>query len=233
MTEAVDTLVKSLTSKAFEDRILVILAGYEMDIDDMLKTNPGLKSRFAERLQFRNLTGTGVERLFELKMKKQKLSLKKVPPGVIAGLAARLAASNEFANGRDVESWSRNTYAAVASRSRSRGPIECTTGDLERGLNKLLEGRLSASPATVAASCARQTGDVKNQQSAIDVVHRTSAPAATNAYVKVAKASNVEAQPAETASEVQDDAIVIVVNPFAGIEALCLETHQQVIPKGP
>ena len=27
MTEAVDTLVKSLTSKAFEDRILVILAG--------------------------------------------------------------------------------------------------------------------------------------------------------------------------------------------------------------
>ena len=40
-----------------------------MDIKDMLKTNPGLKSRFAERLQFRNLTGSGVERLLELKMK--------------------------------------------------------------------------------------------------------------------------------------------------------------------
>eukprot|EP00959_Pyramimonas_sp_CCMP1952_P091590 1917107-Pyramimonas_sp.AAC.1 len=37
-------------------KMLVILAGYEADMEEMLKTNPGLKSRFAERLHFEDLS---------------------------------------------------------------------------------------------------------------------------------------------------------------------------------
>ena len=43
MTEAVDELVKGLTSPEFQGRVLVVLAGYERDIDEMLAVNTGLR----------------------------------------------------------------------------------------------------------------------------------------------------------------------------------------------
>lgn len=39
MSEAVDELVKCLTHADFQSKMVVILAGYESDIDDMLAVN--------------------------------------------------------------------------------------------------------------------------------------------------------------------------------------------------
>lgn len=41
MTEAVDEMVKCLTAEEFKGKLLVILAGYEKDMEGMLATNPG------------------------------------------------------------------------------------------------------------------------------------------------------------------------------------------------
>lgn len=42
--EAVDTLVKAMEDQ--KDNLILILAGYKREMDDFIKTNPGLKSRF-------------------------------------------------------------------------------------------------------------------------------------------------------------------------------------------
>jgi hypothetical protein len=43
MTEAVDELVKGLTSQELQGRLVVILACYERDVEEMLEVNQGLR----------------------------------------------------------------------------------------------------------------------------------------------------------------------------------------------
>ncbi|GAA0748935.1 AAA family ATPase [Clostridium sartagoforme] len=50
--EAIDTLVKVMDDN--RDNLLVILAGYSNDMENFLETNPGLKSRFANIIEFKD-----------------------------------------------------------------------------------------------------------------------------------------------------------------------------------
>lgn len=50
--EAIDTLVKCMDDN--RDNLLVILAGYSEDMDKFLEVNPGLKSRFANIIEFKD-----------------------------------------------------------------------------------------------------------------------------------------------------------------------------------
>ncbi|KAI1989899.1 hypothetical protein LOZ53_003465 [Ophidiomyces ophidiicola] len=53
--EAMDELVDCLTKPAYAKRLVVILAGYDKDIDRLMAMNPGLTSRFSETICFTNL----------------------------------------------------------------------------------------------------------------------------------------------------------------------------------
>jgi SpoVK/Ycf46/Vps4 family AAA+-type ATPase len=50
--EAIDTLVKGMDDN--RENLLVILAGYSEDMDNFLEVNPGLKSRFANIIEFKD-----------------------------------------------------------------------------------------------------------------------------------------------------------------------------------
>jgi len=50
--EAIDTLVKSMEDH--KDNLVVILAGYRREMEDFLKTNPGLNSRFPIHVDFKD-----------------------------------------------------------------------------------------------------------------------------------------------------------------------------------
>lgn len=59
--EAVDALVKGMED--YRDDLVVILAGYEDEMQEFLKTNPGLKSRFPNVVHFEDYT---VEEMYEI-----------------------------------------------------------------------------------------------------------------------------------------------------------------------
>ncbi len=50
--EAVDTLVKAMED--YRDRLVVIAAGYPAEMQDLLDSNPGLKSRFGKPVEFQD-----------------------------------------------------------------------------------------------------------------------------------------------------------------------------------
>ncbi|OJZ82063.1 hypothetical protein ASPFODRAFT_84962 [Aspergillus luchuensis CBS 106.47] len=54
--EAMDQLVDCLTKEKFFKRLIVILAGYDEDINHLMASNPGLTSRFSETATFKNLS---------------------------------------------------------------------------------------------------------------------------------------------------------------------------------
>lgn len=54
--EAVDELVDSITKSKYQKKLVIILAGYEKDINQLISTNTGLSSRFPEVIDFRGLS---------------------------------------------------------------------------------------------------------------------------------------------------------------------------------
>ncbi|KAL2074253.1 hypothetical protein VTL71DRAFT_8031 [Oculimacula yallundae] len=54
--EAMDELVDCTTKTKYHKKLVIILAGYERDINALMSTNPGLTSRFPEVIDFRGLT---------------------------------------------------------------------------------------------------------------------------------------------------------------------------------
>ncbi|KAK0261276.1 hypothetical protein LTR35_017885 [Friedmanniomyces endolithicus] len=54
--EAIDELVDCVTKPHFFQKVVIILAGYENDINQLMDVNPGLSSRFPETVDFRCMT---------------------------------------------------------------------------------------------------------------------------------------------------------------------------------
>lgn len=52
MGEALDEIVKALTSQELRGKFILILAGYEQDMHELLQQNAGLASRFADHFIF-------------------------------------------------------------------------------------------------------------------------------------------------------------------------------------
>ncbi|KAK7937255.1 ATPase [Apiospora aurea] len=53
--EAIDEIVDCVTKEAYYKKLIIILAGYEKDIDRLTSVNEGLSSRFPEAIMFRSL----------------------------------------------------------------------------------------------------------------------------------------------------------------------------------
>ncbi|KAL4068441.1 P-loop containing nucleoside triphosphate hydrolase protein [Scleroderma yunnanense] len=54
--EAMDEIVGLMTQEKFMNKLIIILAGYEHEMNSLLSVNPGLSSRFAEEIMFQNMT---------------------------------------------------------------------------------------------------------------------------------------------------------------------------------
>ena len=77
--EAMDEIVDSITKPKFAQKLIIILAGYDADINRLMSINPGLTSRFPEALLFRGLDPDECTRLLTelLQTQKRKLLHKK------------------------------------------------------------------------------------------------------------------------------------------------------------
>lgn len=71
--EAVQTLLKRMEDQ--RDRLVVILAGYPVEMQTMIRSNPGLSSRVGTTMTFDDYTPEDLCRIFELIASKAKYSL--------------------------------------------------------------------------------------------------------------------------------------------------------------
>lgn len=74
--EAIDEVVDCITKPKFKQKLIVILAGYDGDINRLMAINPGLTSRFPESISFNSLDSNACVKLLTslLSSRKQKLS---------------------------------------------------------------------------------------------------------------------------------------------------------------
>jgi hypothetical protein len=71
MVQVLDEICQILTDKQFMGKMVVVLAGYEQQIEELLAVNPGLKSRFSERLVFPDFSVADAVQLLQLQLAKE------------------------------------------------------------------------------------------------------------------------------------------------------------------
>ncbi|KAF7519098.1 hypothetical protein PCG10_010340 [Penicillium crustosum] len=73
--EAMDEIVDGITKPRFAQKLIIILAGYDADINRLMSINPGLTSRFPESLQFDPLSSADCINLIRELLSKEKRDL--------------------------------------------------------------------------------------------------------------------------------------------------------------
>jgi hypothetical protein len=132
--EAADELVDCITKPQFLNKVVIILAGYDHEINAMLDINPGLSSRFSESIDFQCLSGSDCFQLLRIQLEKKKhFDITQVtrPFGpfrdkVIAKFD-ELAALGNFANGRDVETIAKDIAKSTWEPKKSTGQARVIT----------------------------------------------------------------------------------------------------------
>jgi stage V sporulation protein K len=71
--EAIDTILKFMEDN--RDRVIVIVAGYEKEMDDFINSNPGLKSRFNKYFSFPNYSGSELLEILLKTIEKNKFKI--------------------------------------------------------------------------------------------------------------------------------------------------------------
>jgi len=126
--EAVQTLLKRAEDD--RDRLVIILAGYEREMDEFLSSNPGLSSRFATRIRFPSYTPEELLRITESILAKRGDRLAPGAAPVLRGLyedVHRRGLIDELGNARFARSLAES--AAQARDVRIVGAGRAPSGD--------------------------------------------------------------------------------------------------------
>lgn len=150
MSEVVDEMVKLLTSEEFQGKLVVILAGYAGDIDEMLQVNAGLKSRFTERIHFEDFAEETIVDMLRGKMSDKHVCLD--ANAHIPHVARALKALPGFANGRDVQTFLKKLELALAAQYKTTRNDDVTVSALQTALSEIVALRAPHTHTTAAGA---------------------------------------------------------------------------------
>jgi SpoVK/Ycf46/Vps4 family AAA+-type ATPase len=164
--EAMDELVDAVTKDKYAKKLIIILAGYEKDINRLMTTNPGLTSRFPEVIDFRPLRADECVKLLlqALMSQKSRLSRAKAKKTVnldvsvlqsleeplgakLKHLFSELTKQEGWAGARDVETLAKNIFKVVTEDKNGieKGHLKVRGDVIGAELTKMMHERASRS----------------------------------------------------------------------------------------
>jgi len=118
--EALDTLLKAMEDH--RDQLVVILAGYPEPMERLLRSNPGLRSRFSEPLEFPDYSSEELIAIGRMLLEARGYVVGEATQARMAErLEALRSASSPFANGRAVRNLLEDAYRRQARRVLALG----------------------------------------------------------------------------------------------------------------
>ncbi|KAI1379383.1 P-loop containing nucleoside triphosphate hydrolase protein [Hypoxylon crocopeplum] len=132
--EAMDEIVDCLTKERYQSKLVVILAGYDNDINRLMNQNPGLTSRFPETVSFQNLPPRHCRDLLLQCIQKKKLDTKDLEAsptldGKLLSLFGTLAQTPSWGNARDVQTLAKSVFSKIM-KSKTPDPNCVVSEDL-------------------------------------------------------------------------------------------------------
>jgi hypothetical protein len=214
--EAVDELVDCITKPKFLNKLVIILAGYDHEINKMLDVNPGLSSRFAESVDFQTLSAESCFQLLRSTLEKKKQLDTSTLSMPFEGFQEQvlekfdeLSSLGNFANGRDVQTVCKYIVNTIMKAEKPAGDALRVTEDIViNQIDRMIEERTAraqsakstATPQATAGALTMPT--VTRNNPARPVMRSMSAVAAKSQAVSAAE---TQSQPAEEVHEENDE----------------------------
>jgi hypothetical protein len=168
--EAIDELVDAVTKDTYKKKLIIIMAGYEKDINRLMSINSGLTSRFPEVINFRALSPVecldllckvlqGHQKRLSAKGHKLDLSSLETPPAVfrdkIVHWFASLREQDNWASARDVQTLAQGIFNKTIKGAQKGLVLVVQEGVVEAELKAMFDERNSrakgAKPGTSLA----------------------------------------------------------------------------------
>jgi len=121
-SEAVATLVKLMEEHRAE--LAVIVAGYPEPMETFIRSNPGLESRFQQRIDFPPYTADELEQIFRSLARDLDLEVPERTLHRVRSVIAKASASDRTGNARFVRNLIQGSYLRMARRADADGVIE-------------------------------------------------------------------------------------------------------------
>ncbi len=114
--DAINTLMKIMEDHA--DRLIVVVAGYKEKMEQFIKTNPGLRSRFSQTIDFRDYTSEEMAEIFKVFAADYEYVLAEGTDSKVLAYLKNLKgnARDRFGNARGV----RNLFDEILRRQSAR-----------------------------------------------------------------------------------------------------------------
>eukprot|EP00934_Nitzschia_sp_Nitz4_P008360 Nitzschia sp. Nitz4//scaffold84_size84139//17889//22709//NITZ4_005193-RA/size84139-augustus-gene-0.44-mRNA-1//-1//CDS//3329559018//8350//frame0 len=140
--EAVDTLVEAMTSEKFKD-VVVVVAGYPWEMQEMFKSNAGLKSRFTHFFQFPDWEPEDCVTFFKILANRNGFEVDDMVVKALEASCTTLKTLSGWANGRDVTKLWEDAKSArdVREYDNKTGRRVILTSDLSTAIRSMLNAR--------------------------------------------------------------------------------------------
>lgn len=143
--EAVDEIVNLLTLPKYKNKLVVVLAGYDQEINHLLATNPGFGSRFPEVIEFSNLSPSHCQELLLRRLQDKKLCVNSLRiPSVAAQIQTSFQTLSQlpgWGNARDVENLATSIFGKVASTPVSPPCLDVAIEWVYEKMNEMITER--------------------------------------------------------------------------------------------
>lgn len=131
--EAIETLIKRMEDH--RDRMVVIVAGYPKLMQDFLRSNPGLRSRFAREISFPDYSGEELELITQKLAREADYTLGEGVDQVLSQILGRATRNEAFGNAR----YARNLFEQAINQQAVRLSESSTIGGLDRSTVSSIE----------------------------------------------------------------------------------------------
>jgi SpoVK/Ycf46/Vps4 family AAA+-type ATPase len=170
--EAIDEMVDAMTKDTYHKRLIIILAGYENQINSLMSVNPGLPSRFPGLIDFRAFSPTeGFDLLCKLLEKQRDILATKGHQLDLSRLIAptdafkvevlqwftRLVGQDQWASARDVQTVARGVFNATIQGAQKGITLAVEERVVVSELKSLFDERASQSSSAGSWTVAHDT----------------------------------------------------------------------------
>ncbi|KAF9223027.1 P-loop containing nucleoside triphosphate hydrolase protein [Gyrodon lividus] len=125
--EAMDEIVGLMTNERFMNKLVIILAGYDHEMNALLSVNPGLSSRFAEEINFRNMSPEHCLALLDKDLRTNSIIVAELADKTapeykqMQDMISQMSELPSWGNGRDVKTLGKRMTQKAFSNMASGG----------------------------------------------------------------------------------------------------------------
>ena len=125
--EAIDELVGLITQPTFKSKLIIILAGYEQDMNNLMSVNTGLSSRFPNQIFFNNMDARDCLKIILKELTKKKIRFPELEDELssvykeMRGLVENLASLPNWGNARDMITLSKELISKALLNDSNTG----------------------------------------------------------------------------------------------------------------